>query len=121
MAAGIAALRLLESENPYPRLERLGQQVRDTLADACRSKGLPAQVPQTGSMFSLFFTPDPVTDYASALKADAAVFGRFFHSCLDAGVYLPPSAYETCFLSTAHEGASIDRACEVLTSAIRGL
>ncbi len=121
MAAGIAALRLLESENTYARLEVLGKQIRTALVSACRAKGLPAQVPQVGSMFCLFFTPEPVVDYATALKSDAALFGRFFRACLEAGVYLPPSAYETAFLSTAHEGASIDQACEIMSRAIAGL
>jgi glutamate-1-semialdehyde 2,1-aminomutase len=121
MAAGIAALELLDETNPYPRLAALGRQIRDTLARACAAKGIPAQTPQTGSMFCVFFTPKPVRDYETALTGDAKLFGRFFHACLDAGVYLPPSAYETAFISTAHEGSAIDRACEVIDRAIRGL
>jgi glutamate-1-semialdehyde 2,1-aminomutase len=72
-------------------------------------------------MFSLFFTPTPVRDLPSALTSDAKLFSRFFQNCLDQGVYLPPSAYEAWFLSTAHEGAAIDRACEVITGAIKQL
>jgi glutamate-1-semialdehyde 2,1-aminomutase len=121
MAAGIAALELLEEHKPYPALEALGGKVRGALEAACRTKGLPAQVPQTGSMFSIFFTPDPVRDLAGAMKGDARLFARFFHGCLDAGVYLPPSAYETMFISTAHEGAAIDRACEVMSRVIQNL
>jgi glutamate-1-semialdehyde 2,1-aminomutase len=121
MAAGIAALELLGETLPYPRLDALGRQVRDAISGACREKGLDAQVPQAGSMFCVFFTPAAVRDYASALKGDAKLFARFFHGCLDAGVYLPPSAYETAFVSTAHEGAEIDRACEVVESVIRRL
>ena len=79
------------------------------------------QAPQAGSMFSLFFTPTPVRDMPTALASDAKVFGKFFHACLAGGVYLPPSAYEAWFLSTAHEGAAIDRACEVIESAITSL
>jgi glutamate-1-semialdehyde 2,1-aminomutase len=121
MAAGIAALELLQEARPYPALDALGRRVRDALASACRAKGLPAQAPQAGSMFCLFFTASPVRDYAGALAADARLFARFFHGCLDAGVYLPPSAYETAFISTAHGGAAIDRACEVMDSVIRRL
>ncbi len=118
MAAGIASLRLLKEENPYERLDRLGRQLRDAVLAAARAKGISVQVPQCGSMFSIFFTPTPVRDYATALTGDAALFGRFFHACLKDGVYLAPSAYEAGFLSTAHEGADIDRACAVLSSAI---
>jgi glutamate-1-semialdehyde 2,1-aminomutase len=121
MAAGIAALEMLDENPPYNRLELLGRKLRDALQVACREKGLPAQAPQTGSMFCLFFTAAPVRDYAGALTSDAKLFARFFHGCLDAGVYLPPSAYETAFLSTAHEGPAVDRACEVMASVIRGL
>ena len=121
MAAGIAALKLLQDENPYERLAALGQQMRTALLDAAKKKGLPAQVPQVGSMFSLFFTSLPVCDYATALTSDAKLFAKFFHACLDRGVYLPPSAYETWFLSTAHEGRAIDKACEVMSQAIAEL
>lgn len=121
MAAGIAALDLLEQEDPYPRLETLGTQIRTALTGAAESKGLPVQVPQVGSMWSVYFNPRPVTDYASALQSDAQIFGKFFHACLEKGVYLPPSAYEACFISTAHEGSAIDRACSVMTSALKDL
>jgi len=121
MAAGIAALQLLEEENPYPRLEALGRQLRDAVLAAAATKGLAIQVPQCGSMFSIFFTATPVRDYTTALTGDAALFRKFFHLCLDQGVYLAPSAYEAGFLSTAHAGADLDRACEVLGNAIRAL
>jgi len=121
MAAGIAALKLLKEEDPYERLHALGRQMRDALQDAAKKKGLPAQVPQVGSMLSMFFTNLPVRDYATALTSDAKLFAKFFHTCLDRGVYLPPSAYESWFLSTAHEGAAIDKACEVMTQAIGSL
>ena len=121
MAAGIAALRLLDEENPYTHLDTLGQQLRDAVLTAAKSKGLPVQVPQCGSMLSAFFTPTCVRDYATALTGDARLFAKFFHTCLAKGVYLPPSAYESWFLSTAHDGPAIDRACEVMNEAIRDL
>jgi len=121
MAAGIAALRELKEHDPYARLDALGRRLRDGVLAAAAAKGLPVQVPQFGSMLSIFFTPTRVRDYESALRADAKLFSRLFHACLARGVYLPPSAYETLFLSTAHAGAAIDRACEVITEAIRAL
>ena len=121
MAAGIAALRLLDEENPYARLDALGRCVRDAVIAAAKTKGLPVQVPQCGSMFSIFFTPTPVRDYATALTGDAKLYAKFFHTCLDNGVYLAPSAYEAAFISTAHAGTAIDRACEVMSGAIREL
>ncbi len=121
MAAGIAALKLLRDTDPYPRLARLGAQIKGTLDDAARSKGIALQTPQVGSMFSFFFSAVPVIDYETAVASDALSFRRVFHHALEHGVYLPPSAFETCFLSTAHEGAAVDRACEVLAAAIRAL
>src|SRR3954463_8514980 len=121
MAAGIAGLKLLDELNPYARLDVLGRQLRDAVLGACRTKGLAVQVPQCGSMFSIFFTDTPVRDYATALQGDAKLFGRFFQACLDRGVYLAPSAYEAGFLSTAHDGPAISRACDVLAESIRAL
>jgi glutamate-1-semialdehyde 2,1-aminomutase len=121
MAAGIAQLRLLDEVKPYARLDALGRQVCAAAQAAAQAKGIALQTPQVGSMFSLFFTPTPVRDMTSAMTSDAALFGRFFRTCLANGIYLPPSAYEAWFLSTAHEGAAIDRACEVISSAIKSL
>jgi glutamate-1-semialdehyde 2,1-aminomutase len=121
MAAGIAALKLLAQLDPYAQLDRLGRQLRDAVLAAAQAKGMAVQMPQRGSMFSIFFNPAPVRDCATALQSDAKVFGRFFHACLARGVYLAPSAFEAGFLSTAHEGRAVDRACEVLSQAIREL
>ena len=121
MAAGIAQLRLLDEVKPYPRLDALGKKICTTALAAAQAKGIPLQAPQVGSMFSLFFTASPVRDMDSALSSDAKLFGRFFRACLDGGIYLPPSAYEAWFLSTAHEGPAVDRACEVIASAIKSL
>ena len=121
MAAGIASLQLLDELNPYAKLDALGRQVCTAALGAAKSKGIPLQAPQAGSMFSLFFTPTPVRDMPTALASDAKLFGKFFHACLADGVYLPPSAYESWFLSTAHEGAAVDRACEVITKSIQTL
>ena len=121
MAAGIASLQLLDELNPYARLDALGKQVCAAALAAAKAKGIPLRAPQTGSMFSLFFTPTPVRDMPTALASDAKVFGKFFNACLAHGVYLPPSAYESWFLSTAHEGQAVARACEIITQAIKSL
>jgi glutamate-1-semialdehyde 2,1-aminomutase len=121
MAAGIAALQLLENGNAYIRLDALGRQLRDAVLGAAKAKGIAVQVPQCGSMFSIFFTDTPVRDYATALRADAKIFAKFFHACLKNGVYLAPSAYEAGFISTAHDGPALARACEVLANAIKAL
>lgn len=121
MAAGIASLRKLQQTNPYPLFERLGAQVRDALLDAASAKGLPLQVPQVGSMFALFFTDSPVRNFEDATASATDQFSKLFHYALEHGVYLPPSAYETCFLCTAHDGEAIAQAVDVLSAGIHSL
>ncbi|MCD8482257.1 MAG: glutamate-1-semialdehyde 2,1-aminomutase [Verrucomicrobia bacterium] len=121
LSAGLAALQLIESHDPYGRLQKMGQAVAAALREAANEKGIALQVPQTGSMFAFFFSSSPVTNYDRALASDASLFRKVFHFALKRGVYLPPSAYETCFISTAHDQPTIDQACEVLSDAIRSL
>jgi glutamate-1-semialdehyde 2,1-aminomutase len=78
----------------------------------------PARV---GSMFTLFFTDRPVTDWKSAARSDCERFGRYFRSMLDRGVYLPPSQFEAAFVSTAHTDSDIDRTIDTARQAMAGL
>ena len=88
---------------------------------AAQAKGIPLQVPQVGSMFSLFFNAQKVRNYDQAIASNGDLYRKAFRIALDKGVYLAPSPYETAFLSTAHEGKDIDKACEVLDAAVRAL
>ena len=72
-------------------------------------------------MFSIFFSEKPVRNYDDATARQAYHFNKLFRYALDNGVYLPPSPYETCFISTAHEGADIEQAAEVLAAGIRSI
>jgi len=104
MAAGLATVEYLREHKKeiYPRLERLsGELVAGVSAEAQRA-GIPISSNRVGSMFTWFFAPGPITNWASASKADTEAFGRFFRSMLDAGVYLPPSQFEAAFLGAAH-------------------
>lgn len=121
LAAGLAALQLTERLDPFAGLQRKGSKIAGALRSAAEEKGVPLQVPQTGSMFALFFSDTPVTDYQQALASDAVLFRKVFHYALQHGVYLPPSAYETCFISTAHDDQTVDQACDVLSAAIHNL
>jgi len=121
MAAGIAALRILEEEDPYPRLAELGEKLADGIREAASSAGVSLQVPQVGSMLCLFFSEDPVMNFEQAVETKTDQFKTLFGHALEEGVYLPPSAFETCFLSTAHGDAEIDRTIEVITAGIRKL
>ena len=121
MAAGIAALKKLRQDDPYPRLDKFGQQIRATLLDSAKAKGIPLQVPQTGSMFCLFFSPSTVTNFEQALASETKHFKAIFRYALDHGVYLPPSPFETCFICSAHQGQAIDRACEILSQSLKAI
>jgi glutamate-1-semialdehyde 2,1-aminomutase len=115
MAAGLAQLRELERSNAWSRLEELGAQ----LESGVRAAASGCTLHRAGSMFSLFFTEGPVRNLDEAKESDTAKFAKFFHYCLDHGVYFPPSQFETGFISTAHTGEDIARTVGVVTQALR--
>ncbi len=121
MAAGLASLRLLKSHPPYGQLHHAGLRLAGYMLEAAREVGVPLQVPQAGSMFSLFFSEKPVTNFAEATASNTELFKKLFHHALERGVYLPPSPYETCFLSTAHDDEALARTAEVLRAGIKAL
>ncbi len=118
VAAGLATVRKL-GPAAYERLELLGRRVEDGLVRAIAETGVAARVQRLGSAFTLFFTADPVVDFASAKRADAARFGRFFHALLDRGVYLVPAQLEAGFVSLAHTEADVDAFVEAAADALR--
>jgi glutamate-1-semialdehyde 2,1-aminomutase len=107
VAAGLATLRILQAENPYPRLEALGGRLEQALLTAAAKTGVPVTVNRVGSMLTPFFTPGPVTDWASARASDTGRYARFFHAMLARGVYLAPSQFEAAFVSLAHTDADL--------------
>ncbi len=117
-AAGLAQLRLLD-DAAYAAVDRASAEVRALVAEALAKEGVVHQVQTAGSMFSVFFTDRPVTDYAGARAQHADRFTPFFHSMLAQGVYLPPSAFESWFLSAAHDDAAIERIAAALPAAAR--
>ncbi len=108
MAAGLATVRLLTEPGVYEHLDRLSARLVDGIGAAARAAGVPYTANRVGSMFTGFFTPEAVTDYASAKKADTQRYARFFHAMLDRGVYFAPSQFEAGFVSLAHTEADID-------------
>lgn len=109
MAAGLATLRQLVGDNPYPQLDQLAGQLADGLLRVAESAGVSAQVNRVGSMLTLFFSDQPVTDFDSATASDTKRFARWFHGMLDRGVYLPCSQFEALFVSAAHTPELIDQ------------
>jgi glutamate-1-semialdehyde 2,1-aminomutase len=110
MAAGIATMDVLASGTPYARAEELARHLEDALVAAIRRAGAGASVVRLGSMLTLFFRPEPPRDYAEARESDTDAFGRFHRAMRERGVLLPPSQFETWFVSAAHSEADIDRA-----------
>jgi len=111
-AAGIATLRLLHDEPPYERLEAMGDQLEQGLHRAADEAGIPHTIARVGSMLTLFFNPDPVTDWDVASRCDTRRFARYFWGLLDQGVYMPCSQFEALFISAAHEPADIEDTVE---------
>jgi glutamate-1-semialdehyde 2,1-aminomutase len=110
MAAGIATLQELIAKEDviYPALEKTTAAIADGVAGIARELSVPLTVNRVGSMFTWFFTPEPVTDFADAATSDTEAFGRFHRAMMDAGIWLPPSQFEAAFVSTAHGPAEIE-------------
>jgi glutamate-1-semialdehyde 2,1-aminomutase len=119
VAAGRAALGMLKQPGLYEQLEEVSARVGDGLVAAARAAGLPVVANRVGSMMTMFFTSEPVTDYASAKKSDTARYGRFFRGMLERGVYLAPSQFEAAFVSLVHGEADIARTLEAAAQAAR--
>jgi glutamate-1-semialdehyde 2,1-aminomutase len=103
MSAGLATLRYLRDHREvYGRMDRLSGTLVTMVSEAAREAGVPIVANRVGSMFTWFFTGEPVKDWASAAKSNTEAFGRFHRAMLHAGVWLPPSQFEAAFLSAAH-------------------
>ena len=108
MAAGLAQLKELSKVSGFPRLEELGAYFERGLRKLMDAKGVPYRLNRTGSMFCLFFTDREIANVDDVMKQDLELFKKFFWGCLDKGIYIAPSPYETGFLSLAHTEADLD-------------
>ncbi|MFJ2956965.1 glutamate-1-semialdehyde 2,1-aminomutase [Streptomyces sp. NBC_00669] len=117
-AAGLAQLRLLDAA-AYARLDAVSAQIRELVSAALDKEGVAHRVQTAGSMFSVFFTDAEVRDFDDAKKQEAYRFTAFFHAMLAQGVYLPPSAFESWFVSTAHDEQAVQRIAAALPAAAR--
>lgn len=117
-AAGLATLRLAD-DDVYRTVDRRSLELQHAVTDALSAASVPHSVSAAGSLFSVFFREGAVTNYAEARQQDQEAFARFFHSMLDQGVALPPSAFEAWFLSKAHDDEVMDRIVDALPKAAR--
>src|SRR5579859_2841051 len=108
MAAGIATLTALREPGQYKRLEHKSQLLGEGIAKAIYDSGIEAQIVRIGAMFCLYFSNEPVIDYAGAKRSNTARFARYFWMMLERGIYLPPSQFEACFISLALEDAMLE-------------
>jgi len=119
LAAGLAQLRLLEEQDGFAQLEKLGAQLEAETRAALKATGRDFTFYRVGSMFCLYFTAKPVHDLDDAKTADTKAFARFFHALLDKGIYLAPSQFETGFISTAHTPEDIAETARAVRDALR--
>lgn len=118
VAAGLASLRAADAD-VYAALDRNAQRLGALMTAALSAEGVPHRVQFAGNMVGVFFTENPVTDYAAAKASETWRFPAFFHALLDSGVYAPPSAFETWFVSAALDENAFDRIAAALPAAAR--
>lgn len=118
MAAGLAQLKELAKHNGYARLEQIGQRFETGVRSLLKEKGLPYRLNRVGSMWCLYFGDAEIINVDSVQQGDFEAFKKFFWACLDRGVYLAPSPYETGFLSLAHSDGDIDDTLEVFAASL---
>ncbi|MGD0352672.1 MAG: glutamate-1-semialdehyde 2,1-aminomutase [Dehalococcoidia bacterium] len=121
MSAGIETITILKESSAYRELERKTSLLEKGITEAANKAGVDIQLARIGSMFTVFFAIDPVTDYETATRADTKLYARFFHHMLSQGVYLPPSQFEAAFVSTAHTNDDIQSTIDANWKAFNSL
>jgi len=121
MAIGFETVKILEKEKIHERLEHLSSLLEQGMRHNLKKLGLPYRLNRVGSMMSLFFTDREVTDFASATSCDLEAFKNYFHSMLEQGMYLAPSAFEASFLSAAHTEQDIKNTLEAAYNSLHRL
>ncbi len=116
--AGVATLRACD-DGVYSHLDSAAARLGAEISSALAAEGVAHRVQSAGNLFSVFFTESPVRSWADASAQEAWRYSPFFHAMLDAGVYLPPSAFEAWFVSAAHDDAALDRVVGALPAAAR--
>ena len=118
VSAAIATLKQMRRQSIHSRLERACASLADNVSDCAKSLGIEHSINRVASMFQIFFTREPITDYASATRSDRAAFYRLFRGLLKEGVFVPPSQFETAFLSAAHSMQELERVASAYRAAL---
>ena len=119
MTAGLVTLRRLRDTSVYDRLENASRKLCDGLAAAAREAGIKTVINRVGSMWTSFFTGEPVSNWETANRSDRERYGKFFHAMLGEGVYLAPSQFEAAFVSLAHTDDIIQQTIHAAQKAVR--
>jgi len=121
VSTGYAVLQTLHKNQDeiYPKLERNCEELKKVLVDLTSTYHIEAQVNSIASMFQIFFASHPITDYVTAKSSDTKKFSIYFRELLKQGVFIPPSQFETCFLSTAHSKDDLESTIEAFDNALR--
>ena len=119
VAAGLAVLDAIEEEPPYERLDAVASTLIESLTNAARATGVPLTINRESSLFSAFFTEQPVTDYESARAQSAGAYARFFHGMLARGIALAPGAFEAWFVSAAHTDTDVRKTVDAIGDAMK--
>ena len=122
MTAGVETLRIIdETPDFYAKLEEKSRYLADGILNSVNELNFNYTLNRVGSMFTLFFTDRTVIDFDTAKTSDTEKFSRYFNRMLESGVYLPPSQFEACFVSIAHEQNDLDKTIEASGKAIQNL
>ena len=118
MACGITTLQTLKKQNPYNRFEKIGQRIEKKLLESAAKYQVHLKVNRFGSMLNPFFTSQEVTDFNSAQKSDTEKFKTFFWSMIKHGIFIPPSQFETWFLSSSLTDQQVEKTCDVIDKSL---
>jgi glutamate-1-semialdehyde 2,1-aminomutase len=122
MAAGLAVLKhLREHREIYGQLERRAASLVEMVLSAAKDAGVALTANRVGSLFTWFFSDSLVTDWTSAARSDTQKFAKFHRAMLEAGIYLPPSQFECCFLSAAHSDEDVRETVEAAKKAFQNI
>ncbi|MGF1505737.1 MAG: glutamate-1-semialdehyde 2,1-aminomutase [Anaerolineae bacterium] len=119
MAAGLATLTTLREEGLFERVVAVTDRVHAAIKEAAADAGVSLQTAQAGTMFGLYFSEAPVTNYSEAKASDTMRYATYFHALVEEGVYVAPSAFEAGFTSIAHEGEALDHTIEAVRRAFQ--
>ncbi|MBO5255860.1 MAG: aminotransferase class III-fold pyridoxal phosphate-dependent enzyme, partial [Opitutales bacterium] len=121
MAAGVAALNLIQTTMPYDELEQKSKFLSNVVVETAKEKGIALQAPMAASLMSFFFNDERVDNLEIAMNSNKELYKKFFFGCLEQGVYIAPSPFEILFMSAAHTQEDLDFAADVMRKSIKAL